>query len=104
MVSVIQWWQIAYRLWLFYTDSRGERGINHIGDGDFLMIYVANGFLLGAALFAFRIFRQDKVWQIGAAIVGILNSLGWLVLFLMHKTGVLVEYGEFIQHWRGISH
>jgi hypothetical protein len=104
MGCVIQWWQIAYRLWLFYSDYGCECGVNHIGDGDFLMIYVVDVLLLSAALFAFRIFRQDRAWQFGAAIIGILNALGWLTLFVMHKSGVLVEYSEFIRYWRGLSH
>jgi hypothetical protein len=104
MFCVIQWWQIAYRLWLFYADYGCERGVNHIDGGDFLMIYVVDVFLLSASLFAFRIFRQDRAWRFGAAVIGILNALGWLTLFIMHKTGVLVEYGEFIRHCRGLSH
>ena len=104
MVCVIQWWQIAYRLWLFYFDYGCERGVNHIGDEDFQAIYVVDVLLLFVALFAFRIFRQDIAWRYGAAVIGILNALGWLTLFIMHKTGVLVRYSEFIRHWKGLSH
>src|SRR5438132_406246 len=98
MVAGLQWWQIAYRLRLFFTDYRGERGVNHIGNGDFALIYIVNALLLVATVFAFRVFRQERRWRIAAATVGAVNVIGWLTLFAMHRTGALVEYDEFIRH------
>ena len=97
-VAGLQWWQIAYRLRLFFTDYRGERDVNHIEDGDFALIYITNALLLLAAVFAFRVFRHDRRWRIAAVTVGAVNVVGWLTLFVMHRTGALVEYHEFIRH------
>jgi len=99
--AAFQWWQIAYRLRLFFVDYGGERGANHISDGDFMLIYLTNALLLVVALCALRALRNSKSWRIFATSIGTANLLGWLTLFVMHRTGALVEYGEFILHWRG---
>ena len=99
--AVFQWWQISYRLRLFFLDSGGERGANHIGDGDFMLIYLVNALLLIAAFWALRALRYDRRWRITTTVVGAANLFGWLTFFVMHRTGALVEYGEFTRHWRG---
>ena len=35
VIAAFQWYQIVYRLHLFFRDYASERGVNHIGDGDF---------------------------------------------------------------------
>jgi hypothetical protein len=100
-VAAIQWWQIAYRLHLFYVDYKGELNVNHIGD--FALIYVINALVLLTAAFSFRVFRNEKTWRNAALIVGSVNLAGWLAFFLMHKTGVLVEYTEFIRHMKRMN-
>lgn len=100
-IATLQWWQIAYRLRLFFTEYRGERGVNHVGDGDFALINITNALLLLAAVFAFRAIRQDRRWRVAAVTVGAVNVIGWLTLIVMHRTGALVEYHEFIRHWKG---
>jgi hypothetical protein len=100
-VALFQWAQIAYRLHLFFGECRGERAVNHIGDGDFALIYIANAILLASALFALRVLWQSRPWRVSSVAVGIVNGLGWLSLFIMHQTGALVEYGEFIRHMKG---
>jgi hypothetical protein len=102
-VAAIQWWQIAYRLHLFYVDYKGEPYVNHIGVGDFALIYIANALLLLSAAFSFREFRNEKTWRNAALIIGSVNLAGWLAFFLMHKTGILVEYIEFIRHMKGMN-
>jgi hypothetical protein len=102
-VAIIQWWQIAYRLHLFYVDYKGELNVNHIGDGDFTLIYVVNALLLLTAAFSFRVFRAEKPWRHAALIIGSINLAGWLALILMHRTGVLVGYTEFIGHMKGMN-
>src|SRR5438093_4188637 len=98
-VAVLQWWQIAYRLRLFLTDCHGERGVNHIGDGAFTFIYIVNAILLAGVVFALRVFWRDgRGWRIATGVVGLGNAFGWLTFAVMHRTGVLVEYGEFILH------
>ena len=100
-VGLLQWAQIVYRLYLFFGEYRGERAVNHIGDGDFALAYTINAVLLASALFALRVLWQSRPWRISSIAVGILNGLGCLSLFIMHQTGVLVEYSEFIRHMKG---
>ena len=71
VVGVFQWAQIGYRLNLFFGECRGERSVNHIGNGDFMLIYIANAILLGAAVLALRAFWQSYGWRIASAIVGV---------------------------------
>jgi hypothetical protein len=100
-LAIIQWWQICYRLHLFYVDYKGELFVNHI-DG-FGLIYVLDALLLLTATFSFRIFQNEKRWRNAALFVGSTNLAGWLALIVMHRTGILVEYPEFIRHMRGMS-
>lgn len=100
-VALFQWAQIVYRLWLFFGEYHGERGVNHIG-GDFTLIYITNALLLAVAIFALRVFwRGSRGWRVTSAAVAAANLLGWLTLFVMHRTGALVEYIEFIGHLKG---
>ena len=99
-VAGFQWWQIVYRLRLFFGEHQGKPGLNHIGDGDFTFAYVVNGLLLLASLLSARVFRKNTSWKTVAVTVGILNLLGWVTLIVMHQTGALVEYGEFIRNRR----
>ena len=100
--GLFQWSQIVYRLQLFFDDYHGEPGVNHIGNGDFALIYFANGLLLAVAAYGFFVFwRLSRGWCMVSAAVAAVNVLGWITLFVMHRTGALVEYGEFIRHMRG---
>ena len=101
VLGLFQWGQIVYRLHLFFGEYRGERGVNHVGDGDFALIYFLNAILLASTLFALRALWQSRSGRISSAAVGFVNGLGWLSLFIMHQTGMLVEYGEFIRHMKG---
>jgi|ERR1017187_8920628 hypothetical protein len=103
VLATVQWWQIAYRLHLFYVDYKGEPYANHIGDDDFTLIYIVNALLLLTAAFSIRVFRAEKPWRNAALIVGSANLAGWLALILMHRTGVLVGYTEFIGHMKGMN-
>ena len=95
----VQWWQIAYRLYLFYRDYGGERYANHVDDEVFVVIHVVNVVLLFAAVFAAGIFwRAPGMWRWCAICVAAANGIAWLTFVCMHATGVLVGYSEFIQH------
>ena len=101
MAASFQWWQIIYRLALFFGEYHGERGVNHIGDGDFMLIYIVNALLFASTLVALRIFWQSaRMWRGFSIVVGASNLLGCLMLIVMHMTGMLVEYGEFIRHFK----
>jgi hypothetical protein len=98
----LQWWQIAYRFRLFFVDCHGERGVNHIGDGDFMLIYIVNAILLASTVFGVRaVWYESRGWRLAGLIVGVSNAIGCLALFLMHRTGTLVEYGESIRRSKG---
>ena len=99
-VAIIQWWQIAYRLRLFYVGYKGELNVNHIGDVDFILIHAADAALLLAAAVSLYIFRHEQHWRKAILIIGSVNLAGWLALILMHQTGILVEYHEFLRYWR----
>lgn len=101
ILAAIQWSQIAYRLYLFVHHYHGERGVNHIGEA-FADIYLINALLLAMAISGLMVlWRHSRTWRTAAAVIGATNLLGWIALFVMHQTGVLVEYGEFIRHMRG---
>ena len=89
----LQWYQIIYRIYLFVCDSGCALGMNHIGDGDFACVYVANIFLLLCGWISYRLIRGESRWVILVVRIAILaNSIAFITWFLMHKTGVLVEY------------
>ena len=97
-----EWSQIIFRLRLFFANYHGQRGVNHIGDGDFALIYFANVLLLTVVAFGLVIlWRHSRAWRITSLTVAAMNVLAWVAYFIMHRTGALVEYGEFIRHWRG---
>jgi hypothetical protein len=100
-LAIVQWWQIGYRLHLYYVDYKCEPYMNHIGG--FAPIYATNALLLLTATFSFQEFRNEKTWRNAALIVGSVNLAGWLAFFFMHRTGVLVEYIEFIRHMKGMN-
>jgi hypothetical protein len=102
-IAVIQWCQIAYRLYLFLGEFRSERGVNHIGSDTFILIYIINAMLLVGTVVALWVFwRSSCRWRTASGVIGIVNMLGWLAFFTMHRLGVLVTYEEFIRHWKGI--
>jgi hypothetical protein len=100
-LAIVQWWQIGYRLHLYYVAYKSEPYLNHIGG--FTPIYVANVFLLLTSAFSFCVLRSEKAWRHLVLVVGIVNLAGWIAFFLMHRTGILVEYPEFIRHMKEIN-
>lgn len=99
--ALFQWAQVLYRLWLFFGEYHGEHNVNHIGEGTFSLIYIANAVVLGFALFGLRVLWRSRPWRVCLATVGIINGLGWLTILIMHQTGMLVGYDEFIRHVKG---
>ena len=96
----LQWWQIVYRVQLFYRHYGGERYANHISDDIFTMIHAVNIVLLFAGVFAaWTFWREPGAWRWCPVSVAALNVIAWLAFIYMHATGVLVGYDEFIQHW-----
>lgn len=100
-VAIVQWWQIAYRLYLFLNQDGGKFGVNHIGDGDFSLVYTCDALLLLSAIYCWSAFHHSGAkWRRLVLFVGMANLVGWLTLVAMHRTGVLVEYHEFIRNMR----
>ena len=100
---VVQWWQIAYRLNLFFGECHSERGVNHIGGDTFMLIYIINAILLLGAIVSLWVFwKSSRIWRAASGIIGALNAIGWSVFFTMHRMGVLVTYEEFIRHRTGM--
>lgn len=99
----MQWWQIFYRLHLFYGHYHSERYVNHVGGDVFTLIHVVNSVLLFAALFSlWTLSREPRAWHWLVTCIAAANVLGWLTFTYMHSTGVLVGYEEFIRHWKGL--
>jgi hypothetical protein len=95
----LAWAEILYRVKLFVADYGCQRGVNHIGDGDYMLAYVFHGFFILALAFAVWIFwKEPGRWRSLACWAGAGHLVAVLVLFTMHSTGMLVEYGEFIRN------
>ncbi len=98
----IQWWQLGYRLDLFYREYHRERFANHVGDDVFAFIHVVNVLLLlmgGFSSWTFR--RETALWRWSAVGITVANLVAWLAFVYMRATGMLVGYMEFIEHWKG---
>jgi hypothetical protein len=101
-VAAFQWAQIAYRLKLFLFDYSRQKYVSHIGDGDFMLAYFVDGLMIVVGLGSLLFLRgQSLRLRASAWCPLILNVLGAMTLFVMHKAGVLVEYSEFIGHMKG---
>lgn len=102
MLAVVQWWQIIYRLRIFYHDFHGERYANHVGDDVFFVIHFVNTMLLLAGCYlSWMLRREPKAWRWSVVCVTAANVVAWLAFFYMHATGILVGYMEFMQHCKG---
>jgi hypothetical protein len=95
----VAWVEILYRLALFVMDYGCQRGVNHIGAGDFMLAYLFHGFFILALAFAAWIFSKEPGrWRSLACWAGAAHLIAALALATMHSTGILVDYGEFIRN------
>jgi hypothetical protein len=81
---------------MFFGPYERRLWVNHIDDSAFAFVYTVNAFLLLAGLFSVALLRgpnRSLAW-----IPLVANILGWVTVFVMHRTGVLVTYEEFIDH------
>jgi hypothetical protein len=91
------WWQIGCRVHLFYAEYGGRRWVNHVSDGTFEAAYVAGIVAACLALVPWRVFRESfRSVSRAATVIAVFNVLGVLGIFLMHRSGILVTYMEFI--------
>lgn len=95
--AFLQWWQISYRYNLFANEYNHEVGMNHIGDEDFGLLYTANIALIIVGLTSVVLRRVEGRRAVWFAVVPLIaNALAFASWYLMHRTGVLVGYQEFI--------
>ena len=87
--------ECGYRLWLFFGVYDAQVGANHVGRGYFRLIYLGTGMGSAAAL-GFLLLARRRAWRWAAGLLVALNLLLCLAFFVMHRTGALVHYSEFI--------
>lgn len=105
LIACLQWSQIAYRLALFYYQCNAERGFNHVEDGIFGFAYSIDAALLAAGIFVIRsLWKNPGFWRACSFGFVLANLAGGITLFNMHRTGVLVGYGEAMQNARARYH
>ena len=98
-----QWWQIFYRIRLFYQDYGGVKYTNHVGDGLFTIIHIVN--ILGLLTGAFSIWalwREPGMRRWWSAAVIATNLIAWVTFSYLHATGMLVGYTEAIMRSKGM--
>jgi hypothetical protein len=102
LLAGLQWWQIVYRLNLFYSKYGRQRYANHIGDDIFVLIHIVNFVLLiGCLVAAITLWREPGTWRWFVVGILIVNAIAWLTFSCMHSAGVLVGYTEFIRRMKG---
>ena len=103
-VALIWWAEIIYRLWLFFTDYQMKRYENHTGDGYFIIVHFVLGcFLAGGLVSATLLAKERKSLAVGSLIPTVLGVLAWLTVQVMHRTGVLIGYMEWIGKIKGVQ-
>ena len=101
LIACFEWSQIAYRLALFYYQCNAERGFNHIDAGAFGIAYSVDVILLVVGIFVLcSLWKTPGFWRACSLAFVLANLAGGITLFNMHRTGVLVGYGEFIYNWQ----
>lgn len=103
VLAGLQWWQIVYRVRIFYQDYGGVKYANHIGDGLFTIIHIVN--ILGLLTGAFSIgafWRESGMRRWWAGCVTAANAIAWLTFSYLHATGMLVGYTEAIMRAKGM--
>lgn len=102
VLALVQWWQIAYRVRLFYRDYAGEPYTNHVGDDVFVIVHVFNAsFVILGVFLAFRLWSQSGWWWRFSVIVTCVNAAAWLTFVYLHASGILVGYLEFMHQMKG---
>jgi len=93
---LVTWLEIAYRFTLFYGTYGAKKGLNHVADDYFSSFYTIVAASLVASLVATFVVRRrgSRIATLGVAVAGLTSGL---TLFLMHRTGILVTYGEYAQ-------
>jgi hypothetical protein len=93
--ALYQWTLVLYRLGLFWLDYKGQLGMNHADD--FRDIYTMDVCAVPTSMFAVMLLwrQRGRKRRLSLCILAA-NILGAGAFFVMHKTGVLVSYSEYI--------
>ncbi len=93
---LVTWLEIAYRFMLFYGTYGAKKGLNHVADDYFSSFCTIAAASLAASLAVTFLFprRWIRIMTFGVAVAALMSGL---TLFLMHRTGILVTYGEYAQ-------
>lgn len=92
--------EAAYRYWLFRSECGSAINLNHVGEGAFVQTYKECLVAVTGALAAAILFKS-RVWRFVAVITCISALLACAAFFSMHRTGILVEYMEYIKYTGG---
>lgn len=86
------------RVCLFLFVYHAETGVNH--SDEFADMYRQDAWAIPLGLLAaLLLWRQGMSLRRFGAVVFLANVLGLVAYLVMHRTGVLVTYDEFIQRW-----
>lgn len=114
--GILQMIHLIYRYFLYVKHYDSMPYLNHIGNGDFLLIYVCSGVACLAALllivcicFEWRhtgfesklsefCSHSFMAYMIGAVVLLLMNLVPMAALWWMHEQKIVVSYGEFIAH------
>ena len=100
-LAIVQWYQIAYRLHLFFGFYRKTLGMNHVDNSTFLLIHIANAIVLPVCIGAAVILWRDRyLIRFLGAIPAAANAVGWAVFIFMRVTGILVPISVFMENTR----
>ena len=79
-VAGLQWWQIVYRLYLFFHDYSAEPFANHVADGVFFTAYLVNGVIIAVGIMSVILMKKEKLF-IQKLEKEFLNQMKLLVFF-----------------------
>ena len=94
-VAALQWLHIGLKFLLFFRDYKGELFVNHVGEDRFIMAYVVGFLMTLMGVTSLFLVRRERIGTRFLAWISLcLNLLAPVCLFIMHRMGILVEYGE----------
>ncbi len=96
LVAARQWYEIYDRLHLFVVGYDCRTGQSHVADGAFVFIYLINAALLTVTCAAACWLWSSRAGRPVAVALLALNAVAMVTWFVMHRTGALVTYSEFI--------
>ncbi len=101
-VALLWWAEIFYRLFLFFTDYHATRWENHVDDSYFPFTHFLLACFVTAGAFSGFILGKFKPLRPAIAISpAMLGVFAWLTVLIMHHTGLLIGYCEWMSRIKG---